>query len=674
MKGGVLLTVLVAVQVTLGSDGISAEENPTRVVEHSFLTVGKPSGSQLTRYLADGSIHISFQFNDRGRGPETETRLRLRENGTLDSLSVSGKNYQKGRVDERFTSGAGRASWRSTIESGEAVFDGKAFYLPNTSAPEITAMLARALLNTPGHALDLLPGGRASIAELGRATLRQDDVVLDITLYGISGVDTSPVYVWLDREREFFGVDNGWMGIIRQGWEAHIDVLKTAQVEATSDYFAAFTQAQTTLLDDLLVIHGARVFDSVQGKLTDPATVFVWQGKIAALYYSPVSIPSAARVIDATGKTLLPALWDMHAHVSVENFPNYLAAGVTNVRDMANDHQRLMKLKTDVRSGRIAGPDMHALGFVDKRGEFSAPTGRLADTLEDAQSFIDFYAQQGYHGIKLYSSIEPGWVEPLAMYAHRRDLVVMGHVPAYMNAEQAIRAGYDEITHINMILLNFLDGETLDTRTPTRFIVPGEKAGQIDLNSRRVKAFVRLMRERGIAHDPTLSIFLQMFRNVPGEVNPTFSAIADHLPASVRRNAIAGASYNAGKEREFAAAADKTMALVKLLHDSGIRLLPGTDNMLPGFTLIRELINYAEAGISSAEVLQLATIESARHLRLDQRLGSITVGKDAQLMIVDGDPIARLEDLYRVEHVIKGRQMYFAPDLLRAQGFIPFGN
>ncbi len=113
-------------------------------------------------------------------------------------------------------------------------------------------MLARALLNTAGHALDLLPGGRASIEELGGATLRQDDVVLDITLYGISGVDTSPVYVWLDREREFFGVDNGWMGVIRQGWEAHIDVLKKAQVEATSDYFVAFSKTQTILLDDLL--------------------------------------------------------------------------------------------------------------------------------------------------------------------------------------------------------------------------------------------------------------------------------------------------------------------------------------------------------------------------------------------------------------------------------------
>ena len=94
--------------------------------------------------------------------------------------------------------------------------------------------------------------------------------------------------------------------------------------------------------------------------------------------------------------------------------------------------------------------------------------------------------------------------------------------------------------------------------------------------------------------------------------------------------------------------------------------------MLPGFTLIRELIYYTEAGIPANEALQLATIESARHLSQDQRLGSISVGKEAQMFLVDGNPVDNISDLYKVRHVIKGRQMYFAPDILKAQGFVPF--
>jgi imidazolonepropionase-like amidohydrolase len=320
----------------------------------------------------------------------------------------------------------------------------------------------------------------------------------------------------------------------------------------------------------------------------------------------------------------------------------------------------------------VAGPDVYALGFVDKRGEFSAPTGRLADTLDEAMSFVDFYAQRGYHGIKLYSSIEPEWVRPIADYAHSRDLVVKGHVPAFMNAEQAINAGYDEITHINMILLNFLGAETLDTRTPTRFKVPGEMAGDIDLESDEVREFIALMKKNNIAHDPTLAIFIDMFRNEPGKISPVFRDIADHLPANTRRHAIAAASYNDGQEEIYARSAERTLQLLRMLHESGIRILPGTDNMLPGFTLIRELIYYTEAGIPANEVLQLATIESARHLSQDQRLGSISVGKEAQMFLVDGNPVDDISDLYKVRHVIKGRQLYFAPDILKAQGFVPF--
>ncbi|MEL7448109.1 MAG: amidohydrolase family protein [Pseudomonadota bacterium] len=650
----------------------AANANEPGEYRYNWLTVGEPSGSHVVTYADDGSAAFTFEFNDRGRGPETTTHLRLNKAGVPVHIEITGKNYRKGEVDETFSATDGTATWRSKIESGSAAFDGSTFFWANNGAPEMLAVLARALLDAPGQQLEMLPSGRASLDTLSTQEIEADGQSRRIALYGINGLGTSPTYVWLDEARKLFGVDYGWFGLTPEGFEEHIDVLKKGQTDAQDAFYRGMTERLTQPLEGLLAIRGARVFDSLQGRLTPPATVFVWKGKISAVYLEIIDIPEGATVIEAEGKTLMPALWDMHAHVNVNSYFNYLAAGVTNVRDMANDPDTIFKLSDDVTAGLLAGPDVHALGFIDKRGEYSAPTGNLADTQDEAVQLVDYYARRGFHGIKLYSSLEPAWVAPVAAAAHARGMVVMGHVPAYMNATQAINAGYDELTHINMVLLNFMGGETLDTRTPTRFLVPGEKAGELDLASSEVTEFVKLMRDKGIAHDPTLSIFLDMFLNEPGKISLTFRDIADHLPVNVRRGAIASAGFNAGKEEAFARSAQTTRQVVKLLHDNGIRLLPGTDNSLPGFTLIRELMHYADAGIPPAEVLQLATIEPARHLNQQERLGSITVGKDAHLFLVDGNPVEDLSDLYRVEQVVKGRKLYNAPELLRAQGFKPF--
>jgi hypothetical protein len=249
---------------------------------------------------------------------------------------------------------------------------------------------------------------------------------------------------------------------------------------------------------------------------------------------------------------------------------------------------------------------------------------------------------------------------------------VKGHIPAFMNARQAIDAGFDEITHINMVVLNFLSAETLDTRTPTRFTVPGERGREVNLASPAVRDFITLMKDKAIALDPTINIFMDMFLNEPGKVSPVFRDIADHLPAAVRRQYIAGAGRNEGQEEIYAESARRMQQLLLLLHENGIRLLPGTDNSLPGFALIRELRYFVEAGIPASETLQLATMGAASYMGQGDRVGSVSVGKDAQFYIVDGDPLRDIEALYRVEQVVKGRQLFSAPDILRAQGFIPF--
>jgi imidazolonepropionase-like amidohydrolase len=649
----------------------AAAETGTTTLEYSWLTADRITGSQIVSRNRDGVVTIQFEYADRGRGPSFRSTLKLGTDGLPVAFSATGVNNTRATIDEQFRVERGFAIWKSSLEQGRRRSSNGEFFLPFNDTPEVRAVLARALLRAPGRRLELLPAGTASIEQAGGADFQRDGQSLRTTLYNIEGLGLGPTFVWLDDAGELFGFTDRTWGVIRRGWEASMPALRAAERSARQRHYEQIGAAASREMTGLTVIRGAKVFDSIKGGLTEPATVFVWDGKISAVYPGEVPVPEGALLIDGRGKTLMPSLWDMHNHVQLVHLPEYLAFGITNVRDMGSSFDDLQFLLREIREQRLAGPDIHPLGVVDRANEFAAPVGMLADGLESALGFVDFYAQHGYSGLKIYSSIKPEWVAPLASAAHARGLPVAGHIPAFMSPEAAIRAGYDEITHMNQLLLAFVRGEELDTRGPARFLVPGELAGQLDLDSAQVRNFIALMKQRDIALEPTLAVIMEMFRNRPGAMTPIFTDVVTLLPESVRRRQLMTTGYNQGREAAFARSADMLLRLIALLHDSGIRILPGTDNQLPGFTLIRELIYYTEAGIPPAEVLQLATIGPARHMGLAHRLGSVEPGKDAQMYLIDGDPLADITALYRVEQVFKGRWLYSAPDLLRAQGFKP---
>ncbi|MBL8267922.1 MAG: amidohydrolase family protein [Steroidobacter sp.] len=312
------------------------------------------------------------------------------------------------------------------------------------------------------------------------------------------------------------------------------------------------------------------------------------------------------------------------------------------------------------------------MGFIDQRGPYSAPTGRLVETLEQARAAVRAYAAEGHVGIKLYSSINPSWVPVLASDARELGLRTAGHIPAYMSPAQAIEVGYNEITHINMMLLQLIGDWTIDTRTPQRFIVPGVRGGGVDVHSAQTDAFLDRMAQKDIAHDPTLATFMNQYRSRPGEFAPSTAAYADHLPPSLRRSFIQSAGYNAGNEAAFLKTGQNALKLIKRLHQRGIKILPGTDAFLPGFALVSELECYAEAGIPIADILRMATLGAAEHLGRSDTLGSIDVGKHAYLMLIDGDPTRDLSALRRVELVVKGRDLFRSRDILAAHGIRPF--
>ncbi len=190
-----------------------------------------------------------------------------------------------------------------------------------------------------------------------------------------------------------------------------------------------------------------------------------------------------------------------------------------------------------------------------------------------------------------------------------------------MNAEQAVRAGFDEIQHANFLMLNFLDPK-IDTRTPARFHEVAKHGAEIDLGSAQVKSFIALLKERGTVSDPTLATFEGMFKAQPGEIDPSLAAVADRLPPQVQRSLYGGGlNPPADQMRRYRDSYRAMQNMVKALHDAGVTIVAGTD-ALAGFTLHRELELYVDSGIPAPEALRIATLGAARVMKRDQELGS----------------------------------------------------
>ena len=518
----------------------------------------------------------------------------------------------------------------------------------------------------------LLPAGEASIKRADELNVGEGANKRHVTAYLIEGLGFSPSTVWMDDDKTFFASVDRFYSVVREGFESSVPKLLEKQEALASARTLNLARTLTRKPKQPVAITNANVFDSATGQSAPGSTVLIDGNKIRAVGKDgTVMIPAQAERIDAAGKALLPGLWDMHVHVSPNDGLLHLAAGVTSVRDLANDNDGLQKIKRDIESGADIGPRITMRGFMDGRGPYTGPTKVFVDTEAEARTAIDYYAKHGYDGIKVYSSIKPELVPTIIKLAHEKGLRVSGHVPAYMSAQQFVEAGADEIQHINMVFLNFFFDEVKDTRTPQRFIAVAERGATLDLNSERVRSFVRLLKDRKTVIDPTLAVFEGLFTDRPGKIADGYAAIADRLPPQVRRGFLAGGlPVPEGKDKVYRDSQLATLRMLKLLYDSGIPIVPGTDG-LAGFTLHRELELYAKAGISAPDVLRIATLGAARVAKRDQELGSITPGKLADLVLVEGDPAKRISDVRRTSLVIKDGAFYEPAALYKALGIKP---
>ncbi|MGA8384936.1 MAG: amidohydrolase family protein [Candidatus Cybelea sp.] len=631
-----------------------------RVVTYDFVSSGVVKGSQQTVCLPDGSLDVRFQFIDRGRGPALHSTISLDDAGFISTLRTTGYNYMKVTVDERFVARKGTAAWKNAAEREKQSYSAPRFYVSMDGSPEEGAIMVRAALRARNASLQLWPNGVTNVAAVKTLAVSNGLTSKRVTMYEANGLDFTPVALWLDDGGELFMSGGGWGAVIRTGWNAVLAQLLDAQNQRVTELGRQIALTLPQRSGTAIAITGANLFDSEAGSLVPNTTVIFHGERVVAVTTAESGIPSDARRIDGSGKTILPGLWNMHMHLFADFGPRLLAEGVTTIRDPGNSPDYIAKTKAQYESGELVGPRVIIAGLMDGTGKYTAPIGTTTSTVTEAIAQVRDWKKLGAVQIKIYSSMDPKLVPTIVKEAHSLGMRVSGHIPAGMLAQDAVHEGFDEIQHVNFLFLNFMPDTRDRTQTPIRLTATAERAGTIDLQSQPVKDFIAMLKAKDIVSDPTVGLFYTETLTRSGDIASTgFAEIADWLPAQVTRGLTTGGlPLGPGLDAKYRASAQAYLEMIALLHSNGVRIVAGTDDLLPGFDLVHELELYAQAGIPAAQVLQAATIVPARVMHMDDSLGSLRPGTLADAIIVQGNPLENISQLRKVGTTIKGGVMY----------------
>lgn len=639
---------------------------------HRYVVIA--NGEKVGHLKADvqgRTTSVDYAVVNNGRGPKAREKIEADAAGLPVTWTIEGESLFGSPVAERFTWKAGQAEWVSQADKGQVAAPKPLLYIGNDVSPWMLGVYVKALLKAPNRTLPVLPGGQLKLTEVRKVTLGQGKAAVPVTVYELAGIDLNPDYVLVDGRGELFATG----GLIREGYEAEVpklDVIRReiAQVRAED--------AQKKLAHRFagpVRIRNVRVFDPVSMTLSgELKTVGVFGDRITGVWANDAAGPATAgeTVIDGQGGTLLPGLHDMHSHTSLSSNLFNLAAGVTATRDQGNDNEELLAMLEGLRVGRLAGPRIVRNGFLEGRSPYSARNGFVADTLEDALKDVRWYAAHGYWQVKIYNSFNPDWVAPVAAEAKRLGMGVTGHVPAFSSPDRVIRDGYDDIAHINQLMLGWILDPKEDTRTPLR--LTGMARGKdLDLKSERVQATVRLMKEKGIALDTTAMILERLMLSRSGQVQAGDAPYLDHVPIGYQR--YRKRSFVTIKtpqdDADYQGGFKKVLEVVKMLDDNGIQLLPGTDDGT-GFSNLREMEVYVAAGISPGRALYLSTLGAERYFKRDHELGTIERGKLADFILVDGDPVANISALRKTRMTMVGGVAYYPAEIYEHLAIRPF--
>ena len=413
-----------------------------------------------------------------------------------------------------------------------------------------------------------------------------------------------------------------------------------------------------------IVLTNARVIDGTGRAPSEHQTIVIRNGMIAEIAGpgAKIDLPAGATTIDLTGKTVLPGLVMFHEHLYYPtgggvyaqfgaSFSRlYLAGGVTTMRTGGNVNGVMdLKLKREIEAGRQAGPAIDATApYLNGPNSFLQMHG--LENADDARKQVGYWTDMGATSFKAYMNITRAQLGAAIEEAHKRGAKVTGHLCSVTYSEAA-DLGIDNLEHGFFASTDFVANKKPDE-------CPGQGAGQrtittLDENSDAFKALVRKLVDKKVALTSTLTVF-ETF--TPGRPKPPG---LDVLVAPLREQydrTYERVSTNT--ESNYAKLLPKGMALERAFFKAGGLLIAGTDptgagGVIPGYSNQRQVELLVEAGLTPLEAIQVVTLNGARYLGRDRRIGSIAVNKQADLVIVNGNPAANIADIRNVDTVFK---------------------
>lgn len=626
------------------------------VGEEKYELMSSPDGVTLDTKL---------EYNDRGNVRTSSAKLTMSPDYTARVYSVAGRPDPIRVVD-------GHATVEENAASRTFAAPKQYVALMGSTPFAIQMMAMRYWL---GHGkpreLPMLRANAAAdplrIEEAGKDSITFDGKTVALERYTISNLMFGKEVVWMNAEGNLAAAMTFAGGLpmeaVRTEYDAAFDQLYRSGVAQQMADLKALQRAVPAEASGDLAILGGRVVSLLNGTLpVDDTTVIVHDGHITAVGpRATTPIPRGSRVIDAKGKTVLPGLWEMHIHFSgVEFGPALLAAGITTARDCGGELDYLVAQRdaTERRGSGAVSPRLLLAGLVDAGG-IKAFGNVTAETRDQGREVVHRYFSAGFQQIKLYTFLTPEVVDAIAEEAHRYKMTVTGHVPQAMNAMEGVLAGMDQINHLNYVS-NML-------RAPAANGAKGG-AGPIDVYSEASVKAIRFFKDHKTVVDPTAS-WGEMAGHSKDVDVATFEPGILKSPF-VLDSKFRGMGGNTTAEQMHARTV-QSLAVIGALYKAGVAIVPGSDTGLVGYGLHREIELYVEAGMTPLDAIRSATIVSARAMGLDREVGTIEVGKRADLILVDGDPLANIKDLRKISRVITNGRMYDPEKLWQSVGFRP---
>jgi cytosine/adenosine deaminase-related metal-dependent hydrolase len=647
-----------------------ADNLATPPADAKVWSITDPGGTrhgQVSLWTAPDGTHWSrFSLNLRGFVSEVDEQNRFAADGTLQSIIVRGST-PGGDAAESYGVKDGTYSYASPVDHGTGKARAGLDYVAFGGTFDAFLFILDDMRKSPTHTVDLLPSGQGKIEPLTTLEVANGTEKKTLTAYAITGFGLAPLPVWFDGD-SFFAVAPDFVPV---GWEKVAAQLSKAQDEALAMRAPALLAAIAKTPSGPVAFENVKLYDADARIFREAMTVVVDNGRIVSVGpAAKTQVPASAQAIDGTGKTLIPGLWDNHQHYGDDSTgPLLLASGITSVRDPGNIPEQLMARKKRIDDGELLGQRIVPSLLIDGAGPYAAQVGTKVSNVDEALAAVRRAKAEGYFAIKLYGSLDPAWVKPMADLAHSLGLHVHGHIPHGMRPLDAVRAGYDEITHMNFVMMQAMpDDVVAKSNTVARIAGVGKYAADVDLHSKAMTAYLDELGQRHIAVDPTLVVLEASLVPDSGTLPPADVPYAETLPSQLVRSLLQSAlapTPDLSRARMRASFA-KVQALVPELEKRHVTILAGTDGF--GFELIHELELYVQAGLTPEQALATATINPAMVYGLSKETGSLAKGKLAELALIDGDPSKNIGDLRQVELVMRDGKLMKAQDLRAALG------